>query len=93
MIDKAFLTTDEVVEYLQVNLRTVYRMIKAGKIPAARIGRQWRFHKTDIDARLEMERSHGVRPVRASATAGRILQRRGREWVGLDSNQEPTDYV
>jgi len=34
MIDEAFLTTDEVLEYLQVNLRTVYRLIKAGKIPA-----------------------------------------------------------
>ena len=32
MIDDAFLTTDEVLEYLQVNLRTVYRLIKAGKI-------------------------------------------------------------
>ena len=27
-----FLTTEEVLEYLQVNLRTVYRLIKAGKI-------------------------------------------------------------
>src|SRR6266704_3284295 len=36
MIDETFLTTEEVLEYLQVNLRTVYRLIKAGKIPAAR---------------------------------------------------------
>ena len=50
MIDEMFLTTDEVLEYLQVNLRTVYRLIKAGKIPAVRVGRQWRFRKTDIDA-------------------------------------------
>ena len=33
MIDETFLTTEEVLEYLQVNLRTVYRLIKAGKIP------------------------------------------------------------
>ena len=39
MIDDAFLTTDEVLDYLQVNLRTVYRLIKAGKIPAVRVGR------------------------------------------------------
>ena len=68
MIDVAFLTTDEVLEYLQVNLRTVYRLIKAGKIPAVRVGRQWRFRKTDIDAWLEMERSRSVRPVRSSPT-------------------------
>ena len=43
--DETFLTTEEVLEYLQVNLRTVYRLIKAGKIPAVRVGRQWRFRK------------------------------------------------
>ena len=68
MIDEAFLTTDEVLEYLQVNLRTVYRLIKAGKIPAVRVGRQWRFRKADIDAWLERERPHGGRPVRSSPT-------------------------
>jgi len=49
MKDEAFLTTEEVLEYLNVNLRTVYRLIKAGKIPAVRVGRQWRFSKSDID--------------------------------------------
>ncbi len=57
--DAVFLTTDEVLEYLQVNLRTVYRLIKAGKIPAVRVGRQWRFRKRDIDAWLDGQRSGG----------------------------------
>lgn len=52
-----FLTTEEVLEYLQVNLRTVYRLIKAGKIPAVRVGRQWRFRKRDIDAWLDTQRT------------------------------------
>src|SRR5438132_7333023 len=56
MIDETFLTTEEVLEYLQVNLRTVYRLIKAGKIPAVRVGRQWRFRKTDIDGWLDSQR-------------------------------------
>jgi excisionase family DNA binding protein len=56
MIDETFLTTEEVLEYLQVNLRTVYRLIKAGKIPAVRVGRQWRFRKRDIDAWLDSQR-------------------------------------
>ena len=68
MIDETFLTTDEVLSYLQVNLRTVYRLIKAGKIPAVRVGRQWRFRKTDIDAWLERERSHSIPPMVPSAT-------------------------
>src|SRR5579863_10197346 len=61
MIDETFLTTEEVLEYLQVNLRTVYRLIKAGKIPAVRVGRQWRFRKRDIDAWLDSQRPRGGR--------------------------------
>jgi len=62
MIDETFLTTEEVLEYLQVNLRTVYRLIKAGKIPAVRVGRQWRFRKRDIDAWLDSQRPRGGGP-------------------------------
>ncbi len=61
MLDETFLTTDEVLEYLQVNLRTVYRLIKAGKIPAVRVGRQWRFRKGDLDAWLETQRARTAR--------------------------------
>ena len=66
MIDETFLTTEEVLEYLQVNLRTVYRLIKAGKIPAVRVGRQWRFRKRDIDAWLDSQRLRGARSLSAA---------------------------
>jgi len=66
MMDESFLTTEEVLEYLQVNLRTVYRLIKAGKIPAVRVGRQWRFRKRDIDAWLETQRPRGSRNAQAA---------------------------
>jgi excisionase family DNA binding protein len=68
MADEGFLTTEEVLEYLQVNLRTVYRLIKAGKIPAVRVGRQWRFRKRDIDAWLESQRPRQARPGAAGST-------------------------
>ena len=58
--DEVFLTTEEVLEYLQVNLRTIYRLIKANKIPAVRVGRQWRFRKRDIDAWLDSQRSEAA---------------------------------
>jgi len=76
MIDETFLTTEEVLEYLQVNLRTVYRLIKAGKIPAVRVGRQWRFRKTDIDAWLDSQRPRvggrtpAVAPTRTTPISG-----------------------
>ena len=70
-MDETFLTTEEVLEYLQVNLRTVYRLIKAGKIPAVRVGRQWRFRKRDIDAWLDSQRPRGGGPRPAPAPVPR----------------------
>jgi len=67
--DEVFLTTEEVLEYLQINLRTVYRLIKAGKIPAVRVGRQWRFRKRDIDVWLDSQRPRGDRQAAPTPTA------------------------
>jgi excisionase family DNA binding protein len=78
--DEIFLTTEEVLEYLQVNLRTVYRLIKAGKIPAVRVGRQWRFRKRDIDAWLDTQRPRGERSA-GVAVADKPQPRDGRSRV------------
>ena len=69
MLDDTFLTTGDVLGYLRVNLRTVYRLIKAGKIPAVRVGRQWRCRKSDLDAWLESQRAGRA----AAATPRRVL--------------------
>ena len=86
MIDDAFLTTEEVLEYLQVNLRTVYRLIKAGKIPAVRVGRQWRFRKRDIDAWLETQRPRSSR----GSTAARVpVPPSGRARILVVDDEQP----
>lgn len=54
--DPQFLTTDDVLGYLRVNARTVYRLIKNGEIPAVRIGRQWRIRRCDLDSWLDSQR-------------------------------------
>jgi excisionase family DNA binding protein len=84
-MEDAFLTTEEVLEYLQVNLRTVYRLIKAGKIPAVRVGRQWRFRKRDIDDWLETQRPRADRPM--TVRMANALHRRARVLVVDD--EEP----
>ncbi len=53
----AFMTTDEVLGYLKVNPRTIYRLIRSGDLPAIRIGRQWRFRQSDLDAWLDRRRA------------------------------------
>src|SRR6187402_3547996 len=56
MTQDDFLTTSELLDYLQVNLQTVHRLIKAGQIPPVRVGRQWLFRRRDIDGWLEANR-------------------------------------
>jgi excisionase family DNA binding protein len=86
-MDETFLTTEEVLAYLQVNLRTVYRLIKAGKIPAVRVGRQWRFRKRDIDAWLDSQRPRGApRAAAAPAAAPRAVSDRPRILVVDDES-------
>jgi excisionase family DNA binding protein len=53
---QAFLTTEEVLSYLNTTPRTIYRLIRSGELPAVRIGRQWRFRRSDLDAWVERQR-------------------------------------
>src|SRR3954466_15903252 len=85
MIDESFLTTEEVLEYLQVNLRTVYRLIKAGRIPAIRVGRQWRFRKADLDSWLDGQRRGARVPV--PSTAPTRLDGAGRRVLVVDDEE------
>lgn len=54
---EAFLTTEEVLSYLKITPRTIYRLIRTGELPAVRIGRQWRFRRADLDRWLERQRA------------------------------------
>lgn len=47
--NKPFLTVEEVAQRFGVNVTTVYRLVKRGKLPAFKVGNQWRFS----EARLE----------------------------------------
>ncbi|MCA9925804.1 MAG: helix-turn-helix domain-containing protein, partial [Anaerolineales bacterium] len=43
MIMAEMLTAKDIQALLQVDRSTVYRMAEAGRIPAIKVGRQWRF--------------------------------------------------
>lgn len=46
-------TAEEAAEYLKTNPQTIRRMLREGKIPAAKVGREWRIHKDALDAYLK----------------------------------------
>jgi excisionase family DNA binding protein len=45
---QAFLTTQDVQQLIRVDKSTIYRMAESGRIPAIKVGRQWRFPADDI---------------------------------------------
>src|SRR5256885_17201597 len=53
---EAFLTTEEVLIYLRITPRTIYRLIRSGELPAVRIGRQWRFRPPHLHPRAPRQR-------------------------------------
>lgn len=49
---KDLMTPEQVAEYLQLNKDTVYRLIRDRKLAAARIGRNYRVPKEELEAFL-----------------------------------------
>jgi len=43
------MTLEEVAEYLRVKPQTIYTWAQEKKIPAAKLGKEWRFKKSMID--------------------------------------------
>ena len=51
------MTLAEVAAYLRLSKDTVYRMASGGKLPASKVGSQWRFRRDDVDQWLETHRN------------------------------------
>ncbi len=47
------MTLEEVAQYLRVTKKTIYRLLKQGKIPASKVNQQWRFNSASIDEWLQ----------------------------------------
>lgn len=47
-----FMTVAEVAQLMRVSTMTVYRLIKAGELPAVRVGRSYRLRPDDVDVYL-----------------------------------------
>ena len=51
------MTPREVSEYLRVGVRTVYEWIKAGELPAIRLGKTYRVEQADLERFLRRHKT------------------------------------
>ena len=52
MMVQDVMTAQQAAGYLQTSRDTIVRKARAGLLPAAKLGREWRFRKADLDAWL-----------------------------------------
>jgi excisionase family DNA binding protein len=60
MAENPYLTTDEVAKLLNVHSNTAARWLKSGKLPSAKIGREYRIPREAIENRMNRVAS-GIR--------------------------------
>lgn len=56
MQEEKFMTVYQLAEYLNVHFRTIYNMLWSKKLPASKVGNQWRFRKEEIDKWIQEHR-------------------------------------
>ena len=54
--EKEFYRAEDLAKLLEVNIMTIYRYIKAGRLKAYKIGRDFRINKTDFNNFLKEAR-------------------------------------
>lgn len=67
----SWLTVEQIAAHLQISKETVYRWLDQGKVPAHRVGRQWRFQVAEVDAWVQRGHADQAELNRASKGARR----------------------
>jgi len=49
VFDDEVLTIDDLAAYLKLRRQTLYRWAQKGKIPGAKIGKEWRFRRSVVE--------------------------------------------
>jgi excisionase family DNA binding protein len=62
------MTTPEVARYLRIHYSTLYKLIRQGRIPAFKIGADYRF-KRDAIEKLLTDREEKRRPPKSASSA------------------------
>ena len=61
------MTLQEVAQYLGLHVMTVYKLTRQGRVPAAKIGGQWRFKRDVLEEWLETQMHRPPRSARHPA--------------------------
>ena len=55
--EKKFMTLEDVADMLGVNYQLIYRLVRAGELPAIRLGRVYRVTQEDLQAYLAAQKT------------------------------------
>jgi excisionase family DNA binding protein len=61
MAGDQLMSVRDLADYLQVDMSTVYLWSQRGQVPAMKVGRMWRYRRSEIDAWLNKHRSPSVK--------------------------------
>jgi excisionase family DNA binding protein/YgiT-type zinc finger domain-containing protein len=78
------MNVEEVADLLRVSTQTVYNLARSGKLPAVKIGREWRFRRDEILAVLSKE--HQAAAVSEDTPIYRVA--RGKDENGLSDRDK-----
>ena len=57
-LDHEILTVEQAADYLQLHKMTVYRYIREGLLPAAKLGKMYRLFRRDVEGFLDVMKHH-----------------------------------
>ncbi len=83
---KAIMDVEDVARYLGFSVKKIYRLVETNKMPASKVGRQYRFIKDVVDRWLK-DSDILIRPdwdKRLDTVLGRMRARASRENIGAE---------
>ncbi|MFC4637693.1 helix-turn-helix domain-containing protein [Deinococcus hohokamensis] len=91
------MTLDDAADFLKVSSTTIYQLVRAGEVPARKVGREWRFLKSQLVAYLKQGGdSMTYSSVMTDEQGGEYKIENGQEYVALwlpFSREEKADHI
>lgn len=85
------LDVSQVADLLRVSTQTIYNQVKAGRLPAVKIGREWRFVRSALIQSLTKQTDSSVEIAREAATTPYGLRENAIDPATRSDDAEPTD--